>query len=323
MTLSEAISHYTWRKQACGFLFEAGKKILTSFCNRVDNLPIDRVSPRHVLSFLDGPRTSRSTWRSKYSLLRLFFEFWFIQGSLSKIPMPLPRPPERQIFTPYIFTRAEIRALLTATRQCQRGRFCEMDARTFRCLLITLYGTGASVGEILKVRLGDISFKCQKMNLSGSRVILPRTVPICPDLVKELKAFAAIKHNRKSPDRYLFCTKDGRPLTQAIVRVRFMYLRQFASVERHDGVSYQPRMCDLRSTFAVHRITSWIKEGADLNRMLPAMAAYMGTSGLVTTEQYLALTPERYRRQLQKLSPQKRHRRWRDDPALMKFLANL
>jgi integrase/recombinase XerD len=102
-----------------------------------------------------------------------------------------------------------------------------------------------------------------------------------------------------------------------------MYLRQLATVERHDGVFYQPRMHDLRSTFAVHRITSWIKEKADLNRMLPALAAYMGLSSLVTTEQYLALTPERYRKQLRKLSPQRGYRRWRDDPALMKFLASL
>jgi integrase/recombinase XerD len=237
--------------------------------------------------------------------------------------MPPPMSPESRTFTPYVFTRAEIRSLLTATRPCQRLRLCEMDAETFRCLLLTLYGTGALVGELLHLRVEDISFKRRKISLSGNRVIDSRTVPLCPDLAKELKMFAALKHQRRSADRCFFRTKDGRPLTQALVRVRFMYLRQLAAVERQDGASYQPRMHDLRSTFAVHRITTWIKEGADLNRMLPALAAYMGLSSLVATERYLALTPERYRKQLRMLSPQRGHRRWRDDPALMKFLVNL
>jgi hypothetical protein len=35
------------------------------------------------------------------------------------------------------------------------------------------------------------------------------------------------------------------------------------------------------------------------------------------------MTPERFRKQLVKLSPQRRKRRWRDNPALMKFLAEL
>jgi integrase/recombinase XerD len=46
--------------------------------------------------------------------------------------------------------------------------------------------------------------------------------------------------------------------------------------------------------------------------------------GLGSTERYLSMAPERFRKQLVKLSPQRRKkRRWRDDPALMKFLAEL
>jgi integrase/recombinase XerD len=160
--------------------------------------------------------------------------------------------------------------------------------------------------------------------LSGNRIIGSRSLPICSDLLEELKTFARLRgHKKSATDQHFFCNKWGDPLTEPRVRVRFVHLRQLAAVRRHDGAYYQPRMHDLRSTFAVHRITSWIKEGADLNRMLPALAAYMGVSSLVTTEQYLALTPERFRKQLRKLSPQRGQRRWRDDAALMKFLSGL
>ena len=92
---------------------------------------------------------------------------------------------------------------------------------------------------------------------------------------------------------------------------------------RNDGAIYEPRLHDLRSTFAVHRITSWIKNGADMNRMLPALSAYMGQVGLASTERYLFLTPERFRKELDKLSPQRGKRHWRENPSLMKFLAEL
>jgi integrase/recombinase XerD len=57
--------------------------------------------------------------------------------------------------------------------------------------------------------------------------------------------------------------------------------------------------------------------------MLPALAAYMGQMGLGATERYLFMTPERFRKALNKLSPAHSRHKWRNDPALMKFLASL
>jgi len=96
-----------------------------------------------------------------------------------------------------------------------------------------------------------------------------------------------------------------------------------AGIARDDGARYQPRLHDLRHTFAVHRLTAWIKRGADLNRMIPALSAYIGQVGLGSTDRYLSLTPERFRTQLDKLSSRRGKKRWRDNPGLMRFLAEL
>jgi integrase/recombinase XerD len=107
------------------------------------------------------------------------------------------------------------------------------------------------------------------------------------------------------------------------VRKNWQRLRRIARVTRNDGDAYQPLMHDLRYTFAVHRITSWIQNGANLNRMLPALAAYMGQVGLGSAERYLYMTPERFRKELDKLSPMRGKGRWRDNKPLIGFLANL
>jgi integrase/recombinase XerD len=123
---------------------------------------------------------------------------------------------------------------------------------------------------------------------------------------------------------FFFVGKDGKALRENALIVAFRKLRQLAGVQRYDGAIYQPRMHDLRATFAVHRLTSWLRQGGDLNRLIPALSAYMGQSGLGSSERYLKLTPERFRTQLDKLSPQHPGRkRWRDDPFLMKFLGEL
>jgi integrase/recombinase XerD len=108
------------------------------------------------------------------------------------------------------------------------------------------------------------------------------------------------------------------------VIVAFRKLRQLAGVQRYGSATDQPRMHDLQATFAVHRLTSWLRQGGDLNCLIPALSAYMGQVGLGSSERYLKLTQERFRTQLNKLSPQHRKRkRWREDRDLMRFLDGL
>jgi hypothetical protein len=57
--------------------------------------------------------------------------------------------------------------------------------------------------------------------------------------------------------------------------------------------------------------------------MLPALAAYMGQVGLGATDRYFHLTPERFRKELNKLSPFRKKVFWCNDQELMEFLARL
>ena len=59
-----------------------------------------------------------------------------------------------------------------------------------------------------------------------------------------------------------------------------------------DGARYQPRLHDLRHSFATHRLTSWYRQGADVQRLLPVLATYLGHESVAGTQVYLTLTPE-------------------------------
>jgi hypothetical protein len=83
---------------------------------------------------------------------------------------------------------------------------------------------------------------------------------------------------------HFFLAKSGKAISCDTLRASFQKLRRLAGTQRHDDAVYQLRMQDLRTTFAVHRLTSWLKQGADLNRLLLALAAYIGQVGLGSTE---------------------------------------
>ena len=134
-------------------------------------------------------------------------------------------------------------------------------------------------------------------------MIQPRRIPISKDVHELLQSYLHSEERREVSTQNVFVSRHGRPLRVHWVMNAFARLRVRAGVIRIDGGKCPPRMRDLRQKFAVHRIASWIKEGADLNRMLPALSAYMGLAGVVSTQRFLFLTPERFKRELDKLSP--------------------
>ncbi len=161
------------------------------------------------------------------------------------------------------------------------------------------------------------------VTIFGGRFNRVRRIPIGQDLHSVLRQYLRSTVRKNTQSANFFVGRDGRELNTDTLTKSFQRLRRVAGISRHDGAVYQPRMNDLRHTFAVHRLTAWFKQGADLNHLLPALAAYMGQVGLGSTERYLSMTPERFRDQLIKLSPQRRKRRWRDNATLMKFLEEL
>lgn len=67
-------------------------------------------------------------------------------------------------------------------------------------------------------------------------------------------------------------------------------LRLAAIPKTDDG----PRIHDLRHTFAVSCLKNWVKQGKDLNALLPVLSAYLGHRRLSATSRYLRLTADMF-----------------------------
>ena len=100
------------------------------------------------------------------------------------------------------------------------------------------------------------------------------------------------KEYSTKPDAALFLTRNGSPLERHTAENVFRRLRARAGVLRLDSGRYQPRLHDLRHAAAVHRLISWYRQGADVQRLLPQLATYLGHVHIAATQRYLTMTPE-------------------------------
>ncbi|HTF71836.1 MAG TPA: site-specific integrase, partial [Edaphobacter sp.] len=168
MKLSIAVDQYVARKRIDGYAFNNEESRLARFCKSSGDLDISDLSSDHVIACLDGSDVATVTWRQKYFLLLRFFEFLHRRKEIPLVLMPPLKSAVRQTFVPYIYTRQEIGRLLAATSSCQQSSNCMIHAETLHALLLTLYATGARLGEAVGLRSKDVNFKTGMLNITSS-----------------------------------------------------------------------------------------------------------------------------------------------------------
>ena len=292
MKLSQSVDLYIQHKRDAGMRFDSPAQILRSFLRHCDDIDLHRITVHQVTAFLDGLGVRPSTWSGKRGTLHAFFAYWGARGRLKNSPLPPSAPKTAQSFVPYIYSRSDLCALLNAVPRCQQHSDCVMSAGTFRTLLLFLYGTGMRLGEALRLRLVDVDLMLALITIRDTKFYKSRLVPLGPDIEKVLQQYLRLPGRRNQHYRPLFQTKSGNPIAAQVAGASFSRLRRIAGIERRDDSYFQPRLHDLRHTFAVHRLTEWYRQNADLQRLLPALSTYLGHVNLSATQRYLTMTPE-------------------------------
>jgi integrase/recombinase XerD len=210
-------------------------------------------------------------------------------------PLPTVKPQITKSFVPYIYTHEELRRLLATALIYQKKYHCCLDPHTIQTLLLLLYGAGLRVSEALSLRLVDVDLEQAVLTIRDSKFFTSRLVPIGSLLNQKLQQYAALQQQSVAPqndDALFFVRLDGQRIKIRNIQAAFRHIRKKAGISRTDGASYQPRLHDLRHTFAVHRLTSWYREGKDVQKLLPQLSVYLGHRCLVHTSVYLTMTPE-------------------------------
>jgi integrase/recombinase XerD len=292
MKLSALVAQYVAYKQSMGMRFHTEARTLRSFCRAIGEISVAEIAPGRVQAYIAGTGPVTRFWHRKHEVLRGFYRFAMARGYAASSPLPkiIPKPPH---FVPYIFSHDELQRLLDATACCESPR-SKLQPYTCRMLILLLYGAGLRISEALSLRLTNVDLTAGVLTIRESKFYKTRLVPMGPDLAGAVGQYVAqrAKAHPTQLDGALFLTRTGTSVARHTAENVFSRLRVRAGVLRQDGGRYQPRLHDLRHAFAVHRLVSWYRQGADVQRLLPQLATYLGHVHIAATQRYLTLTPE-------------------------------
>lgn len=297
MTLRESVDRYVaWQRQH-GAKFHSSAQALDTFCRQIgEGRDCDTVGEHEVRRFLAGKGTLTRTRSVKYGTLAGFYSFALTRNHVSRIPMPPreaePRPPD--VAPSFIFTREELRCLFRAAGSGRRP--CpKLDAQTFRTFLLLLYGAGLRSGEARRLTVADVDLDSAVLAVNDSKFYKSRLVPVGADLAGVLRRYAVARAQRPlhegTASTFLAC-RDGSPLKKGIVRCAFRATLRAAGISNSKPGCRAPCLHSLRHSFATHRLTSWHREGADVQALLPALSTYLGHASVAATQVYISMTPE-------------------------------
>ncbi len=141
----------------------------------------------------------------------------------------------------------------------------------------------------------DVDLANAVLTIRAAKFYKSRLVPVGPQLAAVLASHLSRRRRARlvdGPNALLLANRDGTQLASSTVQDAFDTLRCVAGVHRAAGGRTIPRLHDLRHSFAVHRLTSWYRQGADVQRLLPVLSTYLGHADLEGTKVYLSMTPE-------------------------------
>lgn len=294
MMLLAAAEAYIVLKRALGAVFSVDARLLRSFCRSLGDISVAAISPELCLAFCRGSGPPTRFWLRKHEALRGFFRYLVGRGHLEASPLLEPPPRIRSTFQPYIYSHDELRRLLDATATCLSDR-SRLTPLTLRTLLLLIYAAGLRAGEALRLRCCDVDCRNRLVTIWNTKFFKSRLLPVGAALA------AALERHRNDRERLplldgerspLFSRRSGRAISLAGLEAAFVRLRDRVGIRRPATERWQPRIHDLRATFAVHRLLAWYRDGRDVQARLPLLATYMGHVNLSGTQTYLSMTPE-------------------------------
>jgi integrase len=236
-----------------------------------------------------NPDAHPSWWATRLSLVRRFAGYLNANGvDVPVIPAGL-LPARKPRAVPFIYTQADIDALLVA---CGTEFTDERIAATVRTVIGLLTATGLRITEALRLGVDDIDSANDVLVIKAAKSH-ERLVPVHPSTTTALRDYIALPARTAThPDPHgpVFVTSLGTEYAYVSFQSMFKRVREAAGLVPRGRA--RPRLHDLRHTFATAHMSAAYAHGANPDRVLSLLATWLGHSDAAHTYWYLTATGE-------------------------------
>lgn len=289
--LAAAAADYLAFRRAFGHKLTGHERMLTDFVAHLDRVGAGTVTINTAIAWAGAPAgLSPRRVAVRLSVTRRFAQYLVAFDPATEVPPVHLLRTGTTRSAPYIFTGAEVQALMTAASQLAPPLF----AASFATLIGLMASTGLRTMEVVRLDRSDFCPDAAE----GGRLLVRQTkfgktrqLPLHPSTSAALREYLT-RRDRLRPDPHddaFFLARNG----QRLIHVG----TTFTQLLREVGISVpagrrRPVAHDLRHTFAVNTLREWHAAALDVEPLLPALSTYLGHSNPAHTYWYLQAVPE-------------------------------
>jgi integrase len=312
-TLRQAVQEYVCMRRNLGFKLHEARKGLLDFTSFMEQRRATYITQALALAWAQQPSNVQPAhWAQRLSFVRGFARYRSATDPRTQIPAQglLPFQPKRA--RPYLYSDAEIRALLgAALNMPYRYESGKLRPWIYYCLLGLLSVSGLRLGEARNLEVQDVDLKAAVLTIRGAKFGKTRLVPVHASTCKVLADYIARRkrHWAQRPvSSYMFVSSWGNRLDAGDIHRTFYALSRQMGL-RGPSDSHGPRLHDMRHRFATRTLVRWYRSNQDPERKLPLLSAFLGHVHVADTQWYLSGSPELMREAMRRLE-----HRWEDRP---------
>lgn len=294
MKLEQFIHQYIAYRKSLGEKFRTNEVMLKAFYKSVGaNLLIESVTENAINNFLYSTSKSvTSGWFCRHTALLGFYKYALARNYITTIPLPKVLPKRPEPFVPYIYSRKELKNIFDCGLTYQKNQSF-VKPYMVRNILILTYAIGLRLHETLEIKLEDIDLDNRVITVKESKFYKSRLLPFndqLANIIREYLLWRKLYGYPQNMGAYLFVGSGNDIFKIDTMRGIFERIRTEAGIKRADKATFQPRIHDLRHTFAVNRLISWYQQNKDVQQLLPILSTYLGHTHLAHTTVYLSMT---------------------------------
>jgi integrase/recombinase XerD len=292
ITLRERAAEYLAMRRALGFRLTTWGVRLMSFISYLESAGATVITTDAALAWATcTPRSSTDQvhWARRLDVVRIFARHLKTLDPATEIPPGDILCRRYRRITPYLYSPAEVTALLRAAGQLTP----QLRGQTWQTVLGLLAVTGLRVSEACRLDRDDVDLNAGVLTVRDSKFGKSRDVPVHQSAAAALRGYGHLR-DRLCPAPVVpafFVSTRGTRLDAANMPADFAGLLDAAGITAVPGRRRQ-RIHDLRHSFTVATLLDWYRDGTDVQARLPLLATYLGHVDPKSTYWYLSGSPE-------------------------------
>jgi integrase/recombinase XerD len=288
--LRRSVEDYLAMRRAVGYALRQEGRMLLSFVGYLERRGIARVTIQAALEWATEPAHASPTWWAKrLAVVRGFAAYLKTVGEDTEVPSRGLGPSRPSRTTPYLFSPAQIAAIMAAARRLASP----LRAATFEALIGLMAVTGLRTGQAMALDRADVDLGEGALTVWRSKLGKSRQIPLHETTVAALTSYAARRDELwpRATTPSFFPSGGGTRPSHTNVSTTFAGLLDDAGIVTSPG-RRRPHLYDLRHSFAVATLIDWHAEGADVQSRLPVGSTWLGHVKPSTTYWYLHAAAE-------------------------------